>query len=120
MKTTVGGVVAATDISFDAQTGNVNMTSTSFTSNSSTVAGVWTFLTLTYDAGLKRLALYVNGSLDTTATLPAGVFSASGPVDVGASRVNGVLGSYMDGDIDDVRLYAGVLSDQQIVELANV
>jgi hypothetical protein len=81
-------------------------------------AGVWTHLAAVYDAGAGQARLYVNGQLAGTASVPA-PWNATGPLLVGRSRFNGAPADLWSGDIDNVRVYLGALSDVQIVALFN-
>ncbi len=97
----------------------------------STVAGIdpdapqeWVFLTAVYDGPHNQMRLYVNGitSGDTgpaAAPAPAAVWNATGPVHIGACRYNSGLWNQWPGQLDDVRVYTGVLTDQQIFDTYN-
>ncbi|GIH62415.1 hypothetical protein Msi02_32320 [Microbispora siamensis] len=81
-------------------------------------AGVWTHLAGVYDAGTREMRLYVNGRL-AASTTGAAPFDAARTLDLGRARVSSAWGDRWPGDVDDVRAYQGVLSDQQIVTLFN-
>lgn len=97
----------------------------------STVVGIdpdapeeWVFLTAVYDAPHKQMRLYVDGVTSgdggpAAATAPATVWNAAGPVHIGACRYNSGLWNQFPGQLDDVRVYSGVLSNQQILDLYN-
>ncbi|WP_344307734.1 LamG-like jellyroll fold domain-containing protein [Fodinicola feengrottensis] len=83
----------------------------------------WVFLTVVYDAPHKQLRLYVNGNTTpdtngnggpTVMPAPATMWNATGSLHIGASRYNSVVTNYWPGQIDDVRAYSGVLTDDQI------
>jgi hypothetical protein len=80
--------------------------------------GTWTFLTGVYDAGAQVLKLYVNGQLVGTANAPP-LWNATGPLTVGQARWNGNPVDWWAGDIDNVSVYLGALSDAQVVALFN-
>ncbi|MEO3816632.1 LamG-like jellyroll fold domain-containing protein [Plantactinospora sp. B24E8] len=83
------------------------------------VAGTWTHLAAVYDAQAHRLRLYVNGQL-ADETHHAGSWHANGALLIGRGQVSNVsFSQYFTGGVDDVRAYAGVLSDQEIFDLHN-
>jgi len=88
------------------------------TSSVTPQAGVWTHLAAVFDAGAGQARLYVNGQQVGTASVPA-VWNATGPLLVGRSLFNGAPADHWSGDIDNVRVYLGALSDAQIVALFN-
>jgi hypothetical protein len=82
-------------------------------------AGRWTHVAASFDG--TRAVLYLDGARDAEAPLAA--FAASrGPVFLGARPQPGgkraQLGSFLDGHLDDVRLYRGALPDQELRALA--
>jgi hypothetical protein len=111
--------------------GNVNRWTFTMTDNDSTTnyqatwctansitpsVGQWTQLVGVYDAVAGQMRLYVNGTLAAT-TAHHMTWTASGPIRIGAARVNGGLFNYWNGDLADVQIYTGVLSDTQIANL---
>ncbi|MFD7639501.1 LamG domain-containing protein [Kitasatospora sp. NPDC059795] len=93
----------------------------------------WTHLAVSYDALAGRLTLYVNGTTGNvycpvgstdctprTATTGTSVpYEASGGLQFGRSRSGGAWGEYFSGELDDVWLYQGVLTSEQIIHLAD-
>lgn len=77
-------------------------------------AGEWTHLAASYDPATGRIQLYVNGNLEGTAVDPAG-WSADGVFAIG--RGFGSADPFV-GDVDDVRAYTGVLTEDEIFDLA--
>ncbi|RZQ59535.1 LamG-like jellyroll fold domain-containing protein [Amycolatopsis suaedae] len=79
-------------------------------------AGRWVHLTGVYDVAKAEARIYVDGAY---AGRVAGVTGWNGPGDllIGAGRWNSQDADPWDGSIRDVRLYSGVLSDQQIAQL---
>ena len=72
-------------------------------------AGTWTHLALTYDNA--QLRLYKNG-VQVTQTASTGAIQASGlPLRIGG---NAIWGEYLDGRIDEVRVYNRALSAAEI------
>jgi hypothetical protein len=81
--------------------------------------GTWTHLAAVYDARTARLRLYVNGQA-VDETYHAGSWHANGSLLIGRGQVSNVTSpQYFAGGIDDVRAYAGVLSDQEIFNIYN-
>ncbi|MFB9476194.1 LamG-like jellyroll fold domain-containing protein [Nonomuraea salmonea] len=76
-------------------------------------AGAWTHLAATYDYGTCELRLYVDGVLQNTAT------NRSAPY-VGQQLIMGGQGGVdsIRMDLDDVRAYSGVLTEDEIADLA--
>jgi hypothetical protein len=90
-------------------TGTVTLTSVE-----SVKAGYWDHLVITYDAGLDRLRLYVNGAL-SAAQVDVVMAESTGPLSVGRSRVNGDRAEFLGGGVDDVRAFSNrVLTDGEI------
>jgi hypothetical protein len=84
-----------------------------------TVAGDFTHIAATYDAAARYVRLYVNGALavaDTT-SLPLGIGDLSA-LHIGKGRTADPS-EYFEGVIDDVRVYNGALTDEEIRALAN-
>ncbi|GAA3817907.1 hypothetical protein GCM10022226_43080 [Sphaerisporangium flaviroseum] len=74
--------------------------------------GVWTHLTGTYDGITRRLRLYVNGRLQQSQPASTATpWDASGPLEIGRARRDGAWGGYFTGDLDDVRVWDRILSD---------
>ncbi|MFG1710333.1 LamG-like jellyroll fold domain-containing protein [Nonomuraea sp. M3C6] len=79
----------------------------------------WTHLAGVYDPLAGELRVYVNGRLSTTTvTGHLSTWNATGPLQVGRTKTAGVLTGYWPGTVDDVRTYDGVLSAEQIAQLA--
>jgi Concanavalin A-like lectin/glucanases superfamily len=79
--------------------------------------GTWTFLTGVYDAGAGVIRVYVNGQLQGTASAVA--WNATGPLSVGDAKYNGNQTDRWAGDVDNVSVFLGALSDAQVVSLFN-
>jgi hypothetical protein len=81
--------------------------------------GVWTHLAAVYDAQAHQLRLYVNGQAVAQAYY-ASSWNAAGGFLMGRGQAADVTFSqYFTGAIDEVRAYSGVLTDQEIFEIAN-
>jgi len=77
-------------------------------------AGQWNHVALVYDSALGELHLYVNGALvNTDDTGVAGTIDPSGDFHVGRFE-DGGGSDYFDGEIDEVRVWAGVRTGQQL------
>ncbi|MFL6076325.1 MAG: LamG-like jellyroll fold domain-containing protein [Mycobacteriales bacterium] len=84
---------------------------------SSAKLNTWTHLAGVYDPATQQIKLYVNGQLEGSAayTTP---WKATGPLHAGAAWTPTAWKNMFLGAIDDVRVYGGVLSDREIVDLA--
>ena len=65
--------------------------------------GTWTHLAATYDSTTLGVCLYINGVLDTTATLSGSMNAGTYPVWLGRNDWD-VMGSEVDGKIDSFRV----------------
>ncbi|MEU7938048.1 LamG-like jellyroll fold domain-containing protein [Microbispora bryophytorum] len=73
---------------------------------------VWTHLVGVYDGPARQLRLYVNGTLQSApAAYPYTPWDAPGALQIGRLRVNSTYGEYFAGDIDEVRVWDRILSD---------
>jgi hypothetical protein len=72
-----------------------------------------------YDPLAGQLRIYVNGRLSTTTVAGhTSKWSSTGPLHLGRTKSAGVLTGQWPGTVDDVRTYDGVLSAEQIAQLA--
>jgi hypothetical protein len=79
--------------------------------------GEWTLLTMVYDAGSSSLRLYVNGQA-VAGVQHASTWNAGGNLLIGRGQPsNATSPQYLTGAVDDVRVYSGVLTDQEIYNL---
>ncbi|MEU6715793.1 LamG-like jellyroll fold domain-containing protein [Nonomuraea sp. NPDC046802] len=80
---------------------------------------VWTHVAGVYDPLAGQLRVYVNGRLSTTTiTDHVSAWNAVGQLQLGRTKAAGAFNGYWPGDIDDIRTYDGVLSTEQIAQLA--
>lgn len=86
-------------------------------SNAVATAGKWTHLAGVYDVNTKKLTLYVNGAAQTTTATLSGGFASPGKVTVGRRIFNGVLDGYLNGQVDNVRVYNYAATTDTIVLL---
>jgi hypothetical protein len=87
-------------------------------SGSPAVAGRWTHLAAVYDAGRSSMSLYVDGVLTGSIAYTAPGFHATGPLQIGRTLFYGNQAvAPFRGEIDQVKLFAGVLSAREIAAL---
>ncbi|MEU6720521.1 LamG-like jellyroll fold domain-containing protein [Nonomuraea sp. NPDC046802] len=79
----------------------------------------WAHVAGVYDPLAGELRIYVNGQLSTTTiTDHLSAWNATGPLQLGRTKAAGAFTGYWPGIVDDVRTYDGVLSAEQIAQLA--
>ncbi|WP_203970637.1 LamG-like jellyroll fold domain-containing protein [Planotetraspora silvatica] len=76
----------------------------------------WTHLAGVYDEVAKEIRLYVNGQLSDRR--PSTGWHAAGGLQIGRVKYRGSYADYFAGDVDDVRVYTGTLTDRQVLDLA--
>ena len=79
------------------------------------VTGTWYHLCGTYDASTLRL--YVNGALEGAVAFSAS-WTATGHTILGADKSSGLRCDYLNGTLDDVRIYDVALTATQVAALA--
>ncbi|NEC90308.1 LamG-like jellyroll fold domain-containing protein [Streptomyces sp. SID12501] len=86
--------------------------------------GGWVHVVAVFDSVNSSIKLYVSGQRqgDEDGVLSKDTYQPTGSLMVGASlrHDNGQLGNPLPGRLDDLRVYAGVLSDAEITQLATV
>ncbi|MFD2691348.1 LamG-like jellyroll fold domain-containing protein [Streptomyces phyllanthi] len=84
----------------------------------------WVHVVGVFDSVNQSVKLYVSGQRqgDEDGVLSEETFESTGPLMVGAARRhdNGEWGNALPGRLDDLRVYAGVLSEAEITQLATV
>ncbi|XVV10808.1 LamG domain-containing protein [Actinoplanes sp. CA-131856] len=85
-------------------------------------SGAWHDLSMVYDAGSRRVSLYVNGLLKASQVLPTPMISTAGPLTVGSGwyTAAGNAGNFTDtflGGIDNVNIYQGAMTQSQVAAL---
>lgn len=78
-------------------------------------AGVWTHVAVTFNAASSEVVFYVNGTAET-ALPPATSVSTQTAAN---TRIGRGTSDYLDGIIDDLRLYSEVLTAAQIAAIYN-
>ncbi|WP_158854674.1 LamG domain-containing protein [Saccharothrix deserti] len=92
-------------------------------SDSQVQTGQWVHLVGTYDAVAGRIGLYVNGVKQTRnfSQTPDGGgvtgWNGTGPLWIGRGLWVGQKANPWKGDVDDVRVYSGVLTPEQVSTL---
>jgi alpha-L-arabinofuranosidase len=85
----------------------------------SPVPGRWYHLAGVYDAAAQSASLYVDGALaDTVYNVVAG--PATGATAVGRGEFAGNKVDFVNGAVDDVRLYGTAMAAPQVLEIARV
>ncbi|HMG55269.1 MAG TPA: LamG domain-containing protein, partial [Kofleriaceae bacterium] len=83
------------------------------------VVGRWYHLAGVYDAAARSASLYVDGVLaDTVYGVVAA--AATGPTAVGRGKFAGNKVDFVNGAVDDVRLYPSALAASDVLEVARV
>lgn len=85
-----------------------------FDSTSSVALGQWSHVLIHYTASEQRI--YINGTLDGTANLSGMPRANVDPLQLGWDQI---AGRHFDGDLDELRIYKGALSHEQITALVN-
>ncbi|WP_067149476.1 LamG-like jellyroll fold domain-containing protein [Pseudotamlana agarivorans] len=119
--TIVSNATATAGVSFGiSNNGNLNYkdhaTGIIHESNYSVLENSWSYITWKYDNVRKNLALYYNGFLIQTWNNVTSPIESSSDLRIG----NNIEGKRFLGSIDDLELYARLISDNDILEDANV
>ena len=77
----------------------------------------WVHITVVYSGGTATL--YLNGASQGSGAVSASLKDSAGPILIGASGNNTTRVAYMNGSIDDVRLYNRALTAGEIAALYN-
>ncbi|UCD37870.1 MAG: T9SS type A sorting domain-containing protein [Fidelibacterota bacterium] len=80
----------------------------------------WVHIVLQYDSSVEEMRFYINKQLDMVESFPVADLPASSPIDfwIGAmQQSNGLPFRPFKGEIDDIRIYSGVLDSQAIDSL---
>ena len=87
------------------------------TSKSSIALNNWTHIALRWNQSDSKIAIYINGILDTIATSTVtSIQNTSQPFRIGKPQHNA---NSLIGSIDDIKIYNRALSDQEIYQLFN-
>ena len=89
-------------------------------SSTSVNTGGWYHVALTRDHQAGTFKIYVDGVLENSGSISPGVigtaFSSLGRIELSGAAG----GNYLEGDLDEVRVYDFVLTDEQAAELATL
>ena len=92
---------------------------TSTASTSSVNDGEWHHVGFTWDVSTGQVKFYIDGALDNTTTLAAGLYYYAYS-NIGAGYSNGtVSGDFFDGDISSVQTYNYLLTAAEVKDLYN-
>lgn len=85
----------------------------------SIISGKWIHIAVSFDISSEQCLWYINGKLVTTtqtngSTIGATIFDSTTPFAIGARYASGSPSSYLDGKIDDVRVWNDVRSAAEI------
>jgi hypothetical protein len=80
--------------------------------------GVWSSIAGVYDQSAGQVSLYVNGVLQSTATLSAPLWDATGPLVIGRARYIDAPSDWWAGDISAVRVWDRVAYAPDIASLS--
>ncbi|WP_327667120.1 MULTISPECIES: LamG-like jellyroll fold domain-containing protein [unclassified Streptomyces] len=94
-----------------------NSTATIVTATSSASTGTWYHVLGVYDSGAQTISLYVNGTLQGSASFSS-PWAARGATVIGAGTYNQGPVDFTNGQIDNVHFYNRVLSTSEIQTLA--
>ncbi|MBB5938008.1 LamG-like jellyroll fold domain-containing protein [Streptomyces zagrosensis] len=78
--------------------------------------GEWAHVVAVYDYDIGQMKLYVNGVLKATEAFTT-PWLANGPVTMGAADYPDGTGGFFQGDVDEVRMYDRVISDDEVRQL---
>ncbi|MEX2186485.1 MAG: LamG domain-containing protein [Pirellulales bacterium] len=84
--------------------------------------GSWVHLAYTYDAATGVMTPYINGVAGNPGTGGTATAVGDGPLNIGAwdSTGGGTQQRFLDGRIDDLRFYSGVLTPAEVSNLAAI
>jgi hypothetical protein len=81
--------------------------------------GVWYFVAMSFDASSHTLKWYVDGTLEQTDSVASNLgFGSNTGADLDLGSSYDGTGEFMDGKLDDTRIYNYVLSDSEIAAMA--
>jgi len=98
---------------------SVSAASTVASATAAPSTGAWYHLAGVYNSTAHTLALYVNGVLQQSVAFTP-VWQATGNTAIGRGRFNSGNVDFVNGTIDDARLYASALTQAQIQTLVNL
>jgi len=82
------------------------------------MAGSWVHLATTYDNASEVGTIYVNGYVAQTGSIPRPLNNGGGTFFIGSKQYGTSLG-FMEGQMDDVRVYESLLTPDEVTHLAS-
>jgi hypothetical protein len=100
---------------------SIDNTNATFAEAPAPNATSWHQLVAVLDVAKRQTFLYVDGVRQYTANLSSAwqPWQANGSIVVGQARANGGLFDFLDGTLDEIHVWQGVLSDREITDLYN-
>ena len=95
---------------------SVSAASTAAVASSTPTAGTWYHVVGVYDATAKTVALYINGALQQSVSFTS-AWKATGNTEVGRGKFNGNNVDFVNGVIDNARIYSSALTAAQVSSL---
>jgi hypothetical protein len=86
---------------------------------SAPTTATWYYLVGVQDATAKTLSLYINGVMQGTATSDPSMYQATGNLEMGRGLYGSAQVDYVNGIIDEVRIYSSALSAAEVTNLYN-
>ena len=113
------GVTATSRWSFAVRYSDLPGTSVQHVVTTSVAArNVWTHVTAVYDTTNTEIRIYVHGALSGRVDAPNLPVNATGPFHVGGQKNDGSWTGALAGTVDEVRVYNGVRTADQITDEA--
>ncbi len=106
------------ELRFEIDNGPANIKSGIRIDNTPVVSGEWVHVVLVRDAANDLLAMYVDGALATSGTESSGDISSGEEMRIGNTTVGN--GRTCEADIDDVRIFAQALTEDEIAAIASL
>ncbi|MEV6210536.1 LamG domain-containing protein [Kitasatospora sp. NPDC051914] len=105
---------------FKVQTaaGGEDSTSRQAFSTGQATTGQWVMLTGVYDAGAKKIQLYVNGTPAQTTSV-SGIWQTTGPLQIGRTRWKNTWTDFWDGAVSNVQVWNQALPAARVTQLWN-
>jgi hypothetical protein len=101
--------IASTDVAYSA--------GTTAEALQPAVTGTWYYIAGVYNAATSQVSFYVNGVLQSTVSASAAPFNAAGHTEIGRAKYFGNPTDFVNGCIDNVRIYQSALTAAQIANL---
>ena len=82
-------------------------------------AGDWHHYAMTASALIGEVSFYIDGALIGSAALAPGNQIDSNPIYFGSNFINGGQSQFLNGQLDDIRIYTRALAADDVTELAH-